>query len=76
MTRFELLEEIRETLQRDEDISLSMKLRDIEEWDSLALISTLSLYDQLFHINVTTDQLENCKTVNDLVELVADRLDS
>ena len=39
MTRFELLEEIRETLQRDEDISLSMKLRDIEEWDSLALIS-------------------------------------
>ena len=76
MTRSELLEEIRETLQRDEDISLSMKLRDIEEWDSLAFISTLSLYDQLFHINVTTGQLENCKTVNDLVELVADRLDN
>ena len=53
-----------------------MKLQDIEEWDSLAVISTLSLYDQLFHVNITAGQLENCKTVNDLVALVADKLDS
>lgn len=76
MTKVELLEEIKETLQRDEEISFEMKLEDIEEWDSLANISMISLYDQLFEIVVTADKLKECKTVNDLIELVSDKLDS
>jgi len=76
MTRVELLEEINEALQRDEDISYEMKLEDIEEWDSLANISMISLYDQLFGIIVTADKLKECQTVNDLIELVSDKLNS
>jgi acyl carrier protein len=76
MTKVELLEEIKEILQRDEEISLEMKLKDIEEWDSLANISMISLYDQLFELVITADMLKECKTVNDLVELVSDKLDS
>ena len=76
MTKVELLEEIKETLQRDEEVGLEMKLEDIEEWDSLANISMISLYDQLFEVVVTADKLKECQTVNDLVELVSDKLDS
>lgn len=76
MTKIELLEEIKETLQRDEEISLEMQLEDIEEWDSLASISMISLYDQLFQVVVTADKLKECKTINDLIELVSDKLNS
>lgn len=76
MTKLELLEEIKETLQRDEDISFEMNLEDIEEWDSLANISMISLYDELFETIVTNNDLKSCKTVNDLVNLVSDKLDS
>lgn len=76
MTKLELLEEIKETLQRDEDVSLEMKLEDIEEWDSLATISIISLYDELFETIVKTNDIDNCKTVTDLVNLVSDKLDS
>lgn len=75
MTKLELLEEIKETLQRDEEISFDMKLEDIEEWDSLASIAMISLYDQLFELLITFDKLKKCKTVSDLVELVSDKLD-
>lgn len=76
MTKVELLEEIKEALQRDEEISLEMKLEDIDEWDSLANISMISLYDQLFEVVVTADKLKECQTVNDLVDLVSDKLDN
>jgi acyl carrier protein len=76
MKKLELLEEIKEVLQRDEEISLDMKLEDIEEWDSLALISIISLYDQLFEILITFEKLKKCETVDDLAELVSDKLDS
>ncbi len=76
MNKSELLDEIKETLQRDEEISLSMKLEDLEEWDSLANISMISLYDQLFGVIVTSETIEDCETLDDLVKLVADKIDS
>lgn len=75
MTKIELLEEVKETLQRDEDISLDMKLDDIEEWDSLAVISLISLYDELFSVITTNANIEKCKTINDVINIVADKID-
>jgi acyl carrier protein len=74
MTKVELLEEIKETLQRDEDISFDMKLDNIEEWDSLAVISLMSLYDELFSVMTTNADIEQCKTINDLINIVANKI--
>ena len=76
MTKLQLLDEIKEALQRDDEISIDMKLEDIEEWDSLANISIISLYDQLFETVVTANELKSCTTVEDLVNLASDKLDS
>tara|TARA_X000000368_G_C22974890_1_gene687206 strand:+ start:1087 stop:1317 length:231 start_codon:yes stop_codon:yes gene_type:complete len=76
MKKSELLEEIKETLQRDEEISLSMKLEDIKEWDSLAIITMISLYDELFGVIVTSETIEDCQTLDDLIKLVEDKIDS
>jgi len=75
MTKHKLLEKIKETLQREENLSLDMKLKDIEEWDSLGIISMIALYDQLFSIVLTLEQLNSCKTVEDVINLVGDKID-
>jgi len=52
----------------------NMKLCDIKEWDSLALISVISLYDKLFSKVVTIDSINKCVTIKDLVNLVREHI--
>lgn len=75
MKKDELLEEIKEALQRDEELSLDMRLEDLDEWDSLAIISLIALYDDLFSVILTNEELQKCESVDDLVNLAKDRLD-
>jgi acyl carrier protein len=76
MGNSELLEKIKDTLQREEDIDYSMKLEDLEEWDSLAIIAIISLYDQLYSKVFSIDEIGNCNTVEDLVRLSQNDNDS
>jgi acyl carrier protein len=76
ITEIELLEEIKITLQREEGLSSDTKLKDIEEWDSLAYISIISLYDKLFDFLITIDKLKKCKNIGDLIKLVSNKLDT
>ena len=69
MKNSELLDKIKETLQREEDIDYSMKLEDLEEWDSFAVISIISLYDQLYSRVISSDEIGDCETVEDLVRI-------
>lgn len=74
MTQQELLTHIQDALQRDEKLSLELKLHEIEEWDSLAIVSLISLYDTYFGISVTGNTLRECQKVSDLVAIVQDKL--
>lgn len=40
------------------------------EWDSMALISTMALIDEIFGIVVSGDQLTECVTFGDILMLV------
>ena len=55
-------------------LTTSMKLKNIKEWDSLALISLISLYDKLFSKVVTIDSVNKCATIGDLVNLVKEHI--
>ena len=74
ITKKELLEEIKLTLQREDEISLDTELVEMEEWDSLAYISIISLYDRLFDFIITVDKLKKSKTIDDLINLVSNKL--
>lgn len=39
---------------------------DSEIWDSLAVVSTIALIDEVFDKTVSGEALSNCKTVGDL----------
>jgi acyl carrier protein len=40
-------------------------------WDSLAVVSTIALIDDVFDVTVHPDRLNDCKTVGDIEALVA-----
>lgn len=69
MTQEELLNHLADAMQRDEELKAEMPLSEIEEWDSLAIVSMISLYDQLFGLKVTGNTLREAKSVQDLLDL-------
>ena len=71
MKKTDLLKKIKELIRADEELNPEMKLNDIDEWDSLAKISIISLYDRLFSTVVTMKKLNHCSTVNDLLNMVS-----
>tara|TARA_A100001388_G_scaffold275703_1_gene261741 strand:+ start:1041 stop:1286 length:246 start_codon:yes stop_codon:yes gene_type:complete len=59
-------------IQRD-SISKDSVLSEIE-WDSMALISTMALIDEVFGIVVSGDQLTECITIADILMLIKDQI--
>ena len=45
-------------------------LGEIEEWDSLSIMSFTSLIDQEFEVEIDTDVLLDCKTPSELYMLI------
>lgn len=74
MTQQELLTYIQDALQRDDELKVEMNLQDLEEWDSLAIVSLISLYDTHFGISVTGNTLRDCQKVGDLIAIVKEKL--
>lgn len=42
-----------------------------ELWDSLAVVSTLALIDEVYDVSVSADDLAECKTVGDIEALIS-----
>ena len=74
MKKEELLIKIKDLLLRKDPINSSMKLSEIEEWDSLAIISIISLYDKNFSTVITVEKINKCETIKDLINLVSDKI--
>jgi acyl carrier protein len=45
-------------------------LEDLEEWDSLAMMSLMAMVDEKAGIQIAARQLAGCKNVNDLYALI------
>lgn len=68
------LEQMAEVLQvQPEEISVDFEL-DEQNFDSLALISTISLIDEHFGVTVNVDRLMNCKRIQDILDLVKEKV--
>ena len=75
MKKKEFLKKIEEIIEADEDIlNGSEFLSEIEDWDSLAVMSFISTIDFNFGITVEAEKIAGCKTVNDLCSLLGDRV--
>ena len=64
----EFLVELQDSLQRDEELKVEMALRDLPEWDSLAMMAIVVLFDKHFGQKLLFSDFENFKTVGDLAK--------
>ena len=66
MTQEEFLSRLEEEIQLDRRLHVSDKLCDIPEWDSLAMLGALSVFDEI-DVSIEIDELENCKSIKDIL---------
>ncbi len=75
MTKEEFVQEIMEILEI-EDASLvqdTTVFRELDEWDSLAALSTISMIDDEFGVTINNKDLRSVETLGELYELVTER---
>ena len=51
-----------------EPITLDSILEDLG-WDSLAVITAIAVFDEVYGITLDVDKLNKCKTIKDIVKL-------
>jgi acyl carrier protein len=58
----ELLDVGNDTLSEDN------YLDQISEWDSIAVISTIAMFDSIFGKDITPDEIKGLKTIKDITD--------
>lgn len=53
------------------EITADTKFRDLDEWSSLLALSTMSMVDEEYDVQLTADQMRNAQTVQDLIDIVS-----
>ncbi len=52
-------------------LDCATELESTERWDSLAFVSFLAVADSNYGVNVAPKELQQCKTVGDLMQLLS-----
>ncbi|RDU73053.1 hypothetical protein CQA66_02120 [Helicobacter aurati] len=68
----EIYQKLQELLDVD-SLSEEQLLADFEDWDSLSIISFIAFLDTKYQINLYTNELQQAKSVKDLLQLIADK---
>ncbi len=73
MTLQEKLEMLEEVMDVDEgSLKVEDNLDDIEEWDSLSVLTLISEMKKRFSISLTSQEIKEFKTVGDICQRIPD----
>ncbi len=68
MSREEMLKELEEMLEMDEgSLEETTLLQDLEEWDSVARLSLIVLFEEELNKELTGDEIKEFHTVADIL---------
>lgn len=67
MNKQEFIDELVEILQLESELSENTVLNELEEWDSMAYLGVMSLFDMEFGKNISTTEMKSFITVQDLL---------
>jgi acyl carrier protein len=65
----QFLTELTDVLQLEETVNESTNLKELEEWDSMAHLGVISMFDIEFSKNITNAELKDVEMVSDLMVL-------
>lgn len=76
MTKSQFLSSLQEVLEVDVDLTEDTNLRELEGYDSMAVLSIIAFFDEHFQQTVDAERFEDVTTVSDLMGLIGhDRFD-
>lgn len=64
------LEKLQEELDENQALSQETKLKDLENYDSISLLSVIAFVDENFNQQLDPDQFKNMETVSDLMNII------
>jgi acyl carrier protein len=65
----DFLELITETIEAEKPVNIDDKIDEIEEWDSLGVLSLVAMLDDM-GISFDTEKFENIVTVKDFISML------
>lgn len=75
MTKAVFLRKLESIIEADEGtVEGASVLGELEGWDSLAVMSTLAMFDKQFGVKVPAATMYQCRTVDDLAALAGDQV--
>ena len=69
MTVEQFLTDVQDLLQRDDPVTMETPLRDMAEWDSLAVMACIAWLDKQFGVKTTFASYRELRAVDDIVAL-------
>lgn len=67
MTQKQFLLRLAEEIQLNRALSADEMLCDIDEWDSLAMLGLLNLFDEM-DLEIEMDELDECKSIQEILQ--------
>lgn len=67
MTKEEFLDKLKETICTSDSLTEDTVLQSLAEWDSLAVMSVVSMVEENFNISLDYAEIDKMKTVRDLM---------
>ncbi|RXM52040.1 MULTISPECIES: phosphopantetheine-binding protein [unclassified Chryseobacterium] len=64
------LEKLQEELEEKETLTPETKLKDLENYDSISLLSVIAFVDENFNQQLDPDQFKDMETVSDLMNII------
>ena len=74
MTKNEFLGELAEIMQLDTLPNGSENLEDFSEWDSMSILAVISMFDMEFGVTLSSDNLNNVKSIPELIAMAGDQI--
>ena len=72
MTAEEFVKKLVDVMDTQADLNLSTKLSDVEDWDSLSMVSFFSFCESQLGRRLTPEQIKSAQTVEDLFKLATE----
>jgi acyl carrier protein len=73
MTKTDFLNILAEDLEISSvTLTPETRIEEIEEWDSLSAMTTLSIIDEHFGLDFNISQMNNLTSMNDILKIIGD----
>ncbi|MBQ7023321.1 MAG: acyl carrier protein [Akkermansia sp.] len=73
MDTTQFLELMQETLDIETELTLDMKFRELDEWDSLAYLSTIAMIDDEYDVVINANEFKTLETLGDIAKAIEAR---